>query len=571
MAITLQSKSIPEAAGQTSGAMLINKLKTDSATIETEANRVAAKVDPVITGAGVVTLGGVPRNSWPAAGGTASGLNDVMAVSPVGNIPAAFPDFGVNDSTGNRLFSVNQITRAIQGSLPQFEEKARAQCVNLLGATSGATGISVASNINNNFGVTDFTVLLKVALPDITPATDQVLAGKHDGANGWILTLLATGYLRLIINAGIYDSTQTLSTVVNTDGTPLTIAAAITRQVSTAPGSVRFDVNGIQLGAAIAIGIGAPTTTSNSVSLYVMGDASTRTAGVFYAFYLYNYALDAATSFLAHAVGTAFSDKWGGQVELVNNGTFTGSAAGWTLGSDVTYSVNSLVFNTTSTQNGLAYQNILTVGKKYRATYRVLNYIVGSFYVAFGAGGGSGSVYANGTYTGMGIAKTQSLFLAVTSAVTQLTIDDVSVTELGATLALEGEGIQPGQIHDSANDNHASYPAAGASLMRFKETGIYQWTTPITADTALTGVVPAGYELVSILVNNSTAGVPSIKLGTTAGGTEVFAATAVAASGYTSIDCKKAWSLTAATTLYISSVAWSGASLTFTMYFRRIS
>lgn len=159
------------------------------------------------------------------------------------------------------------------------------------------------------------------------------------------------------------------------------------------------------------------------------------------------------------------------------------------------------------------------------------------------------------------------------------TVDDVSVIEIGATLRLESDGVQPNQWHDSgSNDLHGAYPA-GAALTRWKETGQYNWTTAIAGDTTLTSIVPAGYELEKILFKNSTAGAVSVRLGTTAGGTDVFGLTALNTSatlgGFKTVLCNQGFSTTAAQTLYLSSTDWTGGgtppSLTFTMYFRRIS
>lgn len=60
---------------------------------------------------------------------------------------------------------------------------------------------------------TDMTLLMRVAMDDWTPATDQVLASKDTaGPNGWYLRLLTTGHLSLVF----YDATITLRTVTST-------------------------------------------------------------------------------------------------------------------------------------------------------------------------------------------------------------------------------------------------------------------------------------------------------------------------------------------------------------------
>lgn len=117
MSIALQTITMSD---HPSGPTVISTLKTDASTIQTEANRVALKVDPqhkadgnhgIVTADSVttpsVTLGGVQRTTWPAAGSATQSLSDVLANGQIGTLPAGVQEMGINDQSGNSLSRVN--------------------------------------------------------------------------------------------------------------------------------------------------------------------------------------------------------------------------------------------------------------------------------------------------------------------------------------------------------------------------------------------------------------------------------------------------------------------------------
>jgi hypothetical protein len=68
-----------------------------------------------------------------------------------------------------------------------------------------------------------------------------------------------------------------------------------------------------------------------------------------------------------------------------------------------------------------------------------------------------------------------------------LYVKNIVITQLGATLALTPEGIQPapGQwLDSSSNKLHAMLPATGSSLTRYKKDFEYRWTNTWTASSA---------------------------------------------------------------------------------------
>lgn len=124
--------------------------------------------------------------------------------------------------------------------------------VAMTAAASGSNGIQVLDNVQNNMGLNNFTLNWKGSLPDYTPSADQTLRRKHDGTNGYILSIRTTGVIRLQLNGFNYDSTVAMSTLVS-DGNVAEIEAAITRETESAAGQVLFFVNGVQLGTAVVI------------------------------------------------------------------------------------------------------------------------------------------------------------------------------------------------------------------------------------------------------------------------------------------------------------------------------
>lgn len=480
-----------------------------------------------------------------------------------------------------------------------------AQSVTLTYAASGSTGITVADNSNIDFGTSDFSLAWEGSLPDWTPSAVAYLINKNlDASAGYRLALNTNGTVVIYLYRGSATSYSSTASPAFTDGTSHVISASIQRETASIAGSISFYVDGIQLGAAVAIPVsdtGAGNTIDNSALVYISGISGTRQACTCKSALTYNRALSAADVLDLYRNGINFADKWGSQTNNVTgtNADFSG-AGNWLPNTDITLTTaydsgdagHATCLRIQGSGAGLtnwkgaylaaAYQGFVA-DKRQRVKFNykwVINNSGGGM-VYFGASGPQSNTFPvtsgwanyNGVATVTGV-ETVSVTSGGNSAF-ELLIDDFEVYDAGATLALESEGIQPNQWHDSANNLHAAYPTAGASLTRWKETGLYEWTTAITADTTLTSIVPAGYELEKISFKNSTTNAVSVRLGTTAGGTDIFGLTALNISttlgGYKTVLCNQGFSTTAAQTLYLSSTAWSSASLTFTMYFRRIS
>ena len=87
-----------------------------------------------------------------------------------------------------------------------------------------------------------------------------------------------------------------------------------------------------------------------------------------------------------------------------------------------------------------------------------------------------------------------------------------------------------------------------------------------------TVTIPAGYQILSIVVRNTTANAITggLRIGTTAGATDVVVALTVGASALTLVSdaamLKRAFSVSSAQTLYLEAVvAWNSASINTTI------
>jgi hypothetical protein len=118
--------------------------------------------------------------------------------------------------------------------------------------TASATvgGIQQLDNINLDMGTNDFTLEFDELLPTTRPTADIVLDRKHDGTNGYILSLLTTGIVRLQINGFSFDSTVALASATNVNPK---LQVPVIRETATVAGSVTFYSNGVILGVAVAI------------------------------------------------------------------------------------------------------------------------------------------------------------------------------------------------------------------------------------------------------------------------------------------------------------------------------
>ena len=140
--------------------------------------------------------------------------------------------------------------------------------------------------------------------------------------------------------------------------------------------------------------------------------------------------------------------------ELVTNGTFTGNATGWTLGTNWAYSSNAIVCTLNDSAEGTISQNVNVVsGKNYMLTWSQTNSIDTNGQVTPSIGTVIGSKHSLGTTAQtftviLNANATGSLPLTFTvddiSSTGTITIDNVSlkeITGIAPTLILPTKGI----------------------------------------------------------------------------------------------------------------------------------
>ena len=150
--------------------------------------------------------------------------------------------------------------------------------------------------------------------------------------------------------------------------------------------------------------------------------------------------------------------------ELVTNGSFTGSASGWALGSGWAYSSNAI--NATSTSS-VCYQDIAAMQSNitYTVTYQISNYSGGNIQWRFG---GTGTVdgatrNANGTYTESftnSSSGDKRLFLSPSGFTG--TIDNVSVKETQGFTSPDGTTNAYKLVEDTSNGQHQIFPTSSS-------------------------------------------------------------------------------------------------------------
>ncbi len=151
-------------------------------------------------------------------------------------------------------------------------------------------------------------------------------------------------------------------------------------------------------------------------------------------------------------------------VELVTNGGFTGSAAGWVLGTGWAYSADTMVKNVDGI--GTCSQTVpIVVGKRYRLNFWISGFTVGT--VTPSIGGFTGTARgANGHYKEIFVASSTADLAFTPTNTARFTLDTVSVQEV---TGYEGLGWQFDGVDDVVNVTDA------ASLRIYGDLTILVW------------------------------------------------------------------------------------------------
>jgi len=436
--------------------------------------------------------------------------------------------------------------------------KAMSQAIATTYAAGSYYGPSVADNANLDNPTNNFAVFYKVRLADWTPSATTYFVDKYEvDIKGIRFVVLPDGKLFVRITSTI----SAMSTVATglPDGAEAQVGVIITRETASTAGSVIFTVNGVQLGDAVPITAGATADISNAEPLYLATlPGGYRCAEVIHSCIVYNRALTAAEVLDLYRNGIAYADKWGSQTNIVTGTDADFSGAGnWVNTGCATFDVNTTVpgkaYVLGDGGNDLIYLNTpnpLKEGKRYRISLKARLNAGASTTIyagrqAFSSSPAEGNAFA---FTPTGIEATYSgeilptadgpIYIGVATTGFNgiaFEFDDVNAVEIGATLALEGEGIQRDGWKDSTtNGLNASYPASGYSFLRPIKTdnaeGLLSVTTVSFAadgDTTLY-TVPAGKRLVltkAIVIAGADAASTDISIGQDTAETDWIGAT----------------------------------------------
>lgn len=128
--------------------------------------------------------------------------------------------------------------------------------------------------------------------------------------------------------------------------------------------------------------------------------------------------------------------------ELITNGTFTGNATGWSVGSGWAYSSNAVVHSSNGTsaiQPSTALTTVLA-GYEYQYSVTVSALTVGT--VTLSVGGVTIAAFsANGTYTGKLLATSNANLTLTPTNTARLTVDDVSLKRISGGTSIAGSSF----------------------------------------------------------------------------------------------------------------------------------
>ena len=397
--------------------------------------------------------------------------------------------------------------------------RALSRAVHLTKAASGSSGITVPNNANNEVGAKSFTLHFEGSQPSWTAVTDHFLMLKHVAttwASYWSLSLPSSGSGKLVV--GLNGSTlnaaiQTAAALPLIGGAVHKITAVVVRETAAVDGSVSFYVDGLLFEVVVIdhTQAGAGESLAVAGDMYILGDKVSRVAGAVQSALLYNRALTASEVLALCQSGCDPRHRRSSQTSLTSGA--------------------------------------LVVGQE----YIVDTYVAGDDFANVGGSNVTGAV-----------------FVATGTTPTAWT-NSSSLRASGAVLIYEPDGIQPtGQILDTSGNNmHATMPAAGWSLSRTKDEGMYV-AYAVAADTTFS--VPAGYLLERLVIENNTATPVTLRLGTTANGTELAADTVMTGSTFSTLSINKMFSRTAATPVYLyrdTAAAWE-SNVDYVAYVRRV-
>jgi hypothetical protein len=332
-----------------------------------------------------------------------------------------------------------------------------------------------------------------------------------------IFRLNTTGKLEFYqpITSGTTVIVETTNTCALVDCTLHDVALVVTRETAVAAGSVSFYIDAI-LFETKAIAQGTPASAIFAAAMQINGYSASRYAGTCSFAATYNRALTAAEVLDLYRNGISYSDKWGSQTTVYTS-NFTAGTDSWIVARgiiagniDSIGGVNDVLRftcdNTANTHPIYRAASTLVPYQNYRYTF--------DYYIPSGQSNINGVRLTNNSISFITDIQTQintwttvtgefissfngewyifpyssgNLIFTDSGGDDLLYLKNIIFTKIGATLALEPEGIQNNLWYDSSsNALNASYPAAGWSLTRKQLKGLF--ASPIYTDGTNVGI-----------------------------------------------------------------------------------
>jgi hypothetical protein len=322
--------------------------------------------------------------------------------------------------------------------------------------------IVCGSSASLALGSGDFSVLWHGIITEVAPASEKFL---------WYITGATSGLLVLGVNqatAKLYVKTSA-SGLLDVANVPAGICTIIAKRVGSA---VIIYLNGVLIYTA------TPTLEPivGSTTITVGRPASNSFLGSCYRFFVTNYALTEASGKIArYSAGATldWQDQWGSMQTKVTNGDFASDLSYWgyTLGfvwSAGTAKITGTVSNARLGQTSIS--PAFVVGKQYRITYDVKANENSVSLKLLGSGFSASSPVSNdvsmdssvgdnktvvftcdgtGANTTFALGNAGSIDYGSTSG---LALDNISVVQLGAVLALEPKNITPSVWFDDTTN-----------------------------------------------------------------------------------------------------------------------
>jgi len=396
----------------------------------------------------------------------------------------------------------------------QANPKAPSQGVNMTAAASGSSGITVGDDADLDWGTGDGAVRIVYTLLDHTPSAVQYLLYRYEDAANYIYLQVETSgalTLKATVDTGIaWNTSSNAPSFV--DGTMHDVLVALDRD-----GNLTYYIDGVAAGT-LDISADAAKSMDIAAALYALGTSAVRTAGTVQSVEWFNRCPSAAEVLDLYRNGVSFADKWGSQTALSSDTAWTGATGatpptGWS-------SVNGGVYTIFDSSDGAPYDACLkiehggaqnypyikksspvtvVIGKKYRFSFAFKHGTSTNGAVGLGTSDAGVEYQIWNTLTDATWTIYTKEFTATSTNVyyylqsnTAISgqyelFDEVTLTEIGATLALEEKGIWLDKWYDSSSNNLvASYPTVGWTLTQQANKKRVKQPTPTAETTAVT-------------------------------------------------------------------------------------